>query len=284
MKKTLLCTVLFLAVSLTALAGCGNYEPPAHFGGNSGASSQSGSSSGPDLFSDTSEKQKSSAESPDEPSQEPEPSEDLTPEKRWSEEEINTLLGDSGSHTFSVSYSGEEQTQRDDVSLNTAELTYSGDTDDIANILEELSSYENNSLYLTYFSLDKTYDTFSAKLRLENPYSNEEQSNHDAKEYIAQRWDSIDRKALMEAFVGENLDFSLQTAEGTLFKSENGMVKIQVGIDFRTYDGFVTYQYKMINADKFSFEGDLSAKQKEDEDDPMPFHTDTVLVTDKFNK
>ncbi len=280
-------TALFSALLLTALllsSGCGS--PDISLPQSAPVSSASSQTS-----KQTSETKQSSApeisapeSSAPESSEEPEPSAEPQEAKIWSLAELLELLASKGVDSTSADALEGIKHDYKGVMLTRAELVFRGSADETTELLQELGSCDADGLYLTDMTLTRDYDIFTANLRIENPYPDPEGSSDSAKAYIRSHWGGLDRAALIKAFVEENMDFQLAGAKAMLFSDKSGVVRIEAGIDFSGYDGFVTYRYKLTNSDSFNIDGRLEVQKTEGEDAGYPLHTDAVLLTDKFTK
>lgn len=294
MKRTALCTAL-LAVLLSFTACTGGSAPQIiNISRASSAESQASKpaapteSSSPEVTSPESDPseislpESSLPEISEEPGSLPEPSQEAEPEQYKNSDELYMLLTSLGIDSSYAEITEGIEHDYKGVLYTKAELVLTRDTDEAANLLEELSSYEKSGLFLTNMTLSRNSDIFTVSLRLEVPYTDPSGSSDSAAAYIKQHWGGLDRAALLRAFIDDNMDYSLSSASGLLFSDRNGIVKLQTGVDFRSYDGFVTYKYKLSNSPNFSVEGDISVNKTKDEDTEYPLHSDTVLYTDKF--
>lgn len=289
MKRTALFTSLLVTAALLSFASCSEKKA------SQNSTAPSVSSSVSQTISKNSEAEKSSAPESSAPESsaaessaatvsQPESSSEPEQQKIWLTDELLGFLDSKGIDSSSADITEGIEHDYKGVLFTKAELVFSGSTDETAELLEELSALQEGGLYLTSISLSRSYDTFTSILRLENPYANPSGSSDGARKYIREHWGGLDRASLIRAFVDDNMDYSLQSAKGLLFADKNGAVKLEVGIDFRTYDGFVTYKYKMSQSENFSIDGDVSAIKTSAEDTELPLHTDAVLYSDKFNR
>lgn len=293
MKKRILCLAVLASLTLTMLCGCGSKnnkessEQKSKPSETSQASQVSAKSEQPD---ESSEESAESAES-EEPSKPVSPSKPASPSvdmKFWGASELEELVGKSKIENLTVTAAEYAPVAGSDtLYCTTAEISVTGLFDDVLSLSDYLSKQEKNNIYINGFSLSVDYNNdMTAVIKVINPYPvGEEFSEDELKEYIAVRWNSVDKNGAIAAFIDENSNYYLKTAECDFTPAEDGSITFLAGIDFSTYNGFVAYRYKLSRSENFILSDNVSVQEKsEDYYDDKAFHADVLLTTNKFNK
>ena len=286
MKKRILCCAVLAVLAVTMLCGCGSKK-----------SEESSDKSSVSQTSAESKAAQTSDEKSKEPSEKSEISEVLQPSKPeipkvdakfWSAEKIEELMMKSKLENLSVSaVEYVPVTGSDQLYTTTAEISITGLFDDVLALSEYLAKQEKNNIYMDSFSLSVDYNNdVNAVFKVVNPYPAGETSADDGlKEYISIRYNCVDKNGAIAAFIDENSNYYLKTAQCDFTPAEDGSITFLAGVDFSTYKGFVAYRYKLSRSDNFVLSDNAAVVEKsEDYYDDKAFHADVILTTNKFNR
>ena len=290
MKKRILCCAVLVSLALTMICGCGANK-------SEESSSQESKTSQSSAESKTSEASEASAKKSEEPSKSEESSEITQPSKPevpkvdakfWSAKEIEELVKKSKLENLSVSATEYVPvTGSDQLCTTTAEISITGLFDDVLALNEYLAKQEKNNIYMDSFSLSVDYNNdVTAVFKIVNPYPVGETSADDGlKESISIRYNCVDKKSAIAAFIDENSNYYLKTAQCDFTPAEDGSITFLAGVDFSTFNGFVAYRYKLSRSENFVLSENVAVVEKsEDYYDDKAFHADIILTTNKFNK
>ncbi len=286
MKKRILCCAVLAVLAVTMLCGCGSKK-----------SEESSDKSSVSQTSAESKAAQTSDEKSKEPSEKSEISEVLQPSKPeipkvdakfWSAEKIEELMMKSKLENLSVSaVEYVPVTGSDQLYTTTAEISITGLFDDVLALSEYLAKQEKNNIYMDSFSLSVDYNNdVNAVFKVVNPYPAGKTSADDGlKEYISIRYNCVDKNGAIAAFIDENSNYYLKTAQCDFTPAEDGSITFLAGVDFSTYKGFVAYRYKLSRSDNFVLSDNAAVVEKsEDYYDDKAFHADVILTTNKFNR
>ena len=286
MKKRILCCAVLAVLAVTMLCGCGSKK-----------SEESSDKSSVSQTSAESKAAQTSDEKSKEPSEKSEISEVLQPSKPeipkvdakfWSAEKIEELMMKSKLENLSVSaVEYVPVTGSDQLYTTTAEISITGLFDDVLALSEYLAKQEKNNIYMDSFSLSVDYNNdVNAVFKVVNPYPAGKTSADDGlKEYISIRYNCVDKNGAIAAFIDENSNYYLKTAQCDFTPAEDGSITFLAVVDFSTYKGFVAYRYKLSRSDNFVLSDNAAVVEKsEDYYDDKAFHADVILTTNKFNR
>ena len=286
MKKRILCCAVLAVLAVTMLCGCGSKK-----------SEESSDKSSVSQTSAESKAAQTSDEKSKEPSEKSEISEVLQPSKPeipkvdakfWSAEKIEELMMKSKLENLSVSaVEYVPVTGSDQLYTTTAEISITGLFDDVLALSEYLAKQEKNNIDMDSFSLSVDYNNdVNAVFKVVNPYPAGKTSADDGlKEYISIRYNCVDKNGAIAAFIDENSNYYLKTAQCDFTPAEDGSITFLAGVDFSTYKGFVAYRYKLSRSDNFVLSDNAAVVEKsEDYYDDKAFHADVILTTNKFNR
>ncbi|MBQ9460337.1 MAG: hypothetical protein IJU51_00245 [Clostridia bacterium] len=290
MKKRILCCAVLASLAFTMLWGCSGKNKEE----SSSKESQAPQSSAESKVSKASEASSKKSEEPsksEESSEIPQPSKpeiQKADAKFWSATELEELVKKSKLENLSVSAAEYVPvTGSDQLYATTAEISITGLFDDVLSMSEYLSKQEKNNVYIESFSLSVDYnDDVNAVFNVVNPYpAGETPADDGLKEYIAIRYNSVDKKDAIAAFIDENSNYYLKTAQCDFTPAEDGSITFLAGVDFSTFNGFVAYRYKLSRSDNFVLSENAAVVEKsEDYYDDKAFHADIILTTNKFNR
>ena len=309
MKRIL--TVLILAgVMLSGvLAGCGSPDDAAVVSGTSSSVSshvsEESTASKPsqplpvdDSSGDESGKEESKKE---ESSREPSQTQEDIDLRQWEEEDLGSIIPSTKSEVNDLRLTMyKDFAYNKNFGISYADIYVYGNSEELLKFINELCKREKENLYIEYFEFnvvesaylyldydDEDFDRtryYNVRLRLANPYLKGDMEEADACKYVKDHWNNIDRKKFFDALLKEHNHYYYTKLKGSLMPDKDKNVVAEASLDFATYNGFVTYKYKLGETGNFIPDENAAVKAREKSDIPLPYHADIKLTVKSFKK